>query len=86
MEIPKIDMEKVWLITLTAQVNDLLILASGIDKDGLISAINSVVPENRGTLMYKFMLRTLEFKNDIDEEIQKNQKTDDNQTSLNFNE
>jgi len=69
MNISEADVEKIKIITVSAQVNDLVVLLSNIDKESLLTAINAIQPENQNSISYRFLLYALDFFEKIEEEL-----------------
>jgi len=89
MNISDSDIEKIKMITVSAQVNDLVALLSNIDKDNLMTSINSVKPENRNSVTYKLLLHALEFYEHIENELSDQRSVenlDDTQFNFSFGE
>jgi hypothetical protein len=83
MNISDSDIEKIKIITISAQVNSLVSLLSSIDKESLIASINSIKPENRNTVTYRLLLHTLAFYEDVENATSQTDQEDD-QIDFNF--
>jgi len=83
MNISDSDIEKIKIITVSAQVNSLVSLLSSIDKESLITSINSIKPENRNSTSYRLLLHALAFYEDVENSISQSDNQDD-QIDFNF--
>lgn len=79
MEISSTDIEKIKLITVSAQVNDLVALLYNIDKESLAKAINSLssVEPNENYTNYRLLVLTMDFYNIIQKEMTRENETQD---------
>ncbi len=73
MEISPSDIEKIKLITVSAQVNDLVTLLLNIDKESLINSIESI--DDHDSKNYKFLVCAKAFYDDIEGEITRDNET-----------
>ena len=81
MDFSNSDINKIRLITTSAQVESLVCLLINLDRENLIQAINSILPEDRNTYMYQYMVHTLEFFDKI-EKILMGEKEKENEEQL----
>ncbi len=74
MEISEADKEKIRLITLSTQVNDVVTLLTVIDEDSLKYAIENIAPEEKNSRTYKFFVHTLDYYNNIVKVLKENEE------------